>query len=174
MAWERFASPSGDYDLSHLDPFLLTVSPQDGSAGYRVLVSFGHHTFTREVRAGDEEGLKHAVDGDVRCFCAERHRCSLRLPAIVRASGRGRAYFSQGRNFLLVEDMPGAKGPYAVFFNIGRARAKAFDANLFVVSAYLKPNLPPRRKLASITLVTLIGKTVRGEPITRPKPRMKK
>jgi hypothetical protein len=57
-----------------------------------------------------------------------------------------------------------------VFFNIERAKnLKAIDASLFVVSAYEKPALPPKRELQAITFATLVAKTVAGEAIKRPK-----
>lgn len=174
MGWGGFAAAGIDYDLSHLDPLILVVTPDGAGAGYRVLVTFGHHTFTREMRESDDPEWRYTVRGDPRCFCPERHGCSVYLPGIIQASAHARAYFSQGRNYLLIEDLPGLSGPYAIFFNLGRARDRAFDVNLFVVSAYPKPNLPPRRRLSAITMPTLIGKTARGERITRPPPRAKK
>ena len=37
-----------EHDLTHLRPFPITVTPKAQDApSYRVLVSFGHHTFTR-------------------------------------------------------------------------------------------------------------------------------
>jgi hypothetical protein len=79
----------------------------------------------------------------------------------------GKAYFSQTRNFLLVENLPGINGPYAVFFKVEKAKSKDFDVAMFVVSAYEKPDLP--RRLPKITFATLISKTANGQPIMRPK-----
>jgi hypothetical protein len=174
VGWRAFSAAGIHYDLSHLDPFLLVVTPKAGSVDYRALVTFGHHTFTRELRPSDDAALRYESGSDFRCFCPERHGHSMHLPRIINASANARAYFSHGRNYLLIEDMPGLRGPYAVFFNLAKARGTDFDVNLFVVSAYPKPNLPMRKRLEAITMPTLIGKTVRGEPITRPPPRAKK
>lgn len=171
MAWNNFVIGQTSYDLSHLSPFTLFVTPKaDDAPTFKVLVSFGHHTFTRELRVDDPPETRFAHGNDDRCFCPVRHQHSLALPRIVNEGSFGRAYFSQTRNFLLIEDLPGVEGPYAVFFNIEKAKnLKGIDASLFIVSAYAKPGLPPKKKLPAITFATLVSKTVAGEPVKRPK-----
>lgn len=156
------------YGLSHLNPFTIRVAPKgEGAPIFKVLVSFGSHTFSREWQAGDRPDFAVTDDTGTRCFCPIRHGHSLNLPRIVAAAVQGKAYFSQRQNFLLVEALPGLNGPYAIFFNVQKAKSKEFDVAMFVVSAYEKPNLP--RKLPTITFATLIAKTSRGEPVYRPK-----
>jgi hypothetical protein len=171
VAWSKFSAGQIDYDLSHLSPFTLAVTPKAPDAPtFKVLVSFGHHTFTREITKDDPAEMQFLHKDDARCFCPARHGHSRELPRIVTEGASGRAYFSQTRNYLLVENLSGIPGPYAVFFNIQRARSlKAIDATLFVVSAYPKPGLPPKRDLPAITFATLVSKTVAGEQIKRPK-----
>jgi hypothetical protein len=171
VAWNKFSAGPTDYDLSHLSPFTLSVTPKAAEAPtFKVLVSFGHHTFTRELNAADPLEMRFSHNNDTRCFCPVRHGHSQELPRIVTEGATGRAYFSQTRNYLLVENLPGVIGPYAVFFNIERAKnLKAIDATLFVVSAYPKPGLPPKRDLPAITFATLVSKTVAGHEIRRPK-----
>ncbi|MGE5502737.1 MAG: hypothetical protein ACM3W4_12545 [Ignavibacteriales bacterium] len=170
MAWDRFVIGDTEYDLTHLRPFTLNVTPKsEGAPTFKVLVAFGHHTFTRDLRAGDPEELRFDHRGDVRCFCTERYGFSTNLPRIVTAASSGRAYFSQSRNYLLVEDLPGLAGPYAVFFNIERSRLTGVHANMFVVSAYPKPRLPAKNRLPAITFAALVSKTAAGEPIRRPR-----
>lgn len=170
VTWGRFIVEKAEHDLAHLDPFTLRVTPRAADAPtFRVLVTFGHHTFTRELREDDPAHLKFSHNGDDRCFCPTRHRHSLELPRVVGQAATGRAFFSQNRNFLLVEDLPGLEGPYVVFFNMERARIKNIDAAMFVVSAYHKPNLPPRANLGAITFATLVSKTVAGTQVRRPK-----
>jgi hypothetical protein len=171
VAWNKFVIGHTSYDLSHLKPFTLSVTPKsDNAPTFKVLVSFGHHTFTRELSEGDPPEMKFSHGSDDRCFCPVRHEHSLALPRIVNEGASGRAYFSQTRNFLLVENLPGVEGPYAVFFNIEKAKnLKGVDASLFIVSAYAKPSLPPKRKLPAITFATLVSKTVAREPVRRPK-----
>jgi hypothetical protein len=106
-------------------------------------------------------------DSEVRCFCPIRYGRSLSLPQIIRDGVAGKAFFGQKRNYLITKRLPETVGPYAVFFNLERAKSKHFDVAMFVVSAYEKPQLP--RSLPTITFATLVAKTARGEPIVRPK-----
>lgn len=170
MTWGTFKAGEAEYDLTHLSPFTLSVTPKaEGAPTFKVLVSFGHHTFTREMNGHDHGDMKFVHGQEERCFCPERHGHSLELPRIVTGGATGRAYFSQKRNYLLVEDLPGVVGPYAVFFNIERARLAGVDAAMFVVSAYPKPALPPKKQLPAITFATLVSKTIAGEQVARPK-----
>lgn len=160
-----------EYDLSHLGHFTLSVTPRaEGAPTYKVLVSFGCHTFTRTFEDGlDNPDHLYEEDGELRCFCHDRYLASKGLPTLIRQGAVGRAYFSQGRNYMLI-DQPLGGDPYAVFFNIERAKAlKGIQVTMFVVSAYLKPGLPARSRLPAISFPTLVSKTVRGERITRPK-----
>lgn len=158
-----------EYDCSHLDPFMVEIEPHvDGGRGYKVLVSFSCHTFTRERKECDPPDFIYEEDGEVRCFCQDRYLASLSLKHLIRHHCRGKAYFSEKRNFMLIEQALGGP-PYAIFFNIERARIKSADVAMFVASAYEKPGLPAKSRLPSITFRTLVHKTVRGEKITKPK-----
>lgn len=160
-----------EHDLAHLNPFTLSVTPNaPGAPTFKVLVSFGHHTFTRTfVEGHDQEEYRYTENGDMRCFCPDRHLASKGLPGLINTAAKGKAYFSQNRNYMLIDQPLG--GPvYAVFFNIAATKAvKSVDASMFVVSAYEKPNLPSKSRLPAISFATLIAKTIRGEPIKRPK-----
>jgi hypothetical protein len=172
VKWQAFESGGQVFDLDHLSPFTITVTPKaEGAPSFKVLVTFGHHCFTREWQAGlDDAAMRYAVGREVRCFCTVRHGLSLGLPAIVNAAATGKVYFSQDRNYLIVEAVDGLAAPYAVFFKLEKAeRAHNADAVMFVVSAYEKRNLPAKSRLPSISFATLIAKTVRGERITPPK-----
>jgi len=160
-----------DHDLSHLDPFTVVVtSKTEGAESYKVLVSFGHHTFTRTfVEADDNPAYRYAENNDPRCFCPDRFLASKGLPGLVAACANGKAYFSQNHNYMLL-DQPLGGPPYAVFFNIERTKAiPGIAANMFVVSAYEKPGLPAKSRLPSISFATLVTKTVLGQAIRRPK-----
>lgn len=169
MSWGKYNHAGVEYDLSHLSPFTVAVTPKsEGAPTYKVLVSFGHHTFSRDWADGDPRELQVVVGREApRCVCPARVDLSKNLPGIVAGSSSGRAYFSEGRNFLFVENLAGLNGPYAVFFNMERGRSKGIDATMFVVSAYEKPALPQR--LPAITFATLVSKTVAGQRVTRPK-----
>jgi len=172
MKWPTVEIAGRPYTLGHLSPFTIAVTPRaDGAPSFKVLVTFGHHCFTREWQEGqDDIALRYTVGRDVRCFCTVRHRLSLALPAIVNAAATGKVYFSQDRNYLIVEAVDGLSGPYAVFFKMEKPeRVHNADAIMFVVSAYEKRNLPARSRLPSISFATLVAKTARGERITPPK-----
>ncbi len=101
----------------------------------------------------------------MRCFCVDRHRLSFLLPDMLRRAATGRVFFSEGRNLLCVQWLDEPERPYAAFFNIEKSRQKGIDANVFVVSAYEKPNLPA--KLPSVTFATLVREVMSGR---RPRP----
>lgn len=159
------------YSLSHLRPFTLGVTPKgEDTPTFKLFVSFGSHVYSKRWEPAYRDDHRLDYGREVRCFCPTRHGHSLHLPGIIQTAVSGKAYFSQGRNYLLVENLPGLNAPYAVFFNVEAARRSSnFDAAMFVVSAYEKPGLPPRSTLPAITFPTLIAKTVRGEKVMRPK-----
>lgn len=163
MKWGQFVVRGTPYDLTHLDPFIMTVRAQaQGAPIRRVFVKFGSHCFTRDVEPHDHKDF-HFPDGrSVRTFCPVRHGWSQGLPAIVRAARSGYAYSSRQQNFLLVEPRSGA--PYTAFFNLEPARSKKLDAVMTIVSAYEKPNLPP--ELPATPFVALVGRAATGQRIT--------
>jgi hypothetical protein len=122
MSWGKKRIAGIDYDLSHLDPFQMLVTPTgERPPTYDVRVSFGCHTFTRELRADDKPDLHFKSGKETRCFCVDRHRLSLELPDMIRYAANGRAYFSQGANFLIVELGAGTNEPYVAFFYLEKA-----------------------------------------------------
>ena len=159
-----------DHDLTHLDPFTINVTPKVAGANtYKVLVSFGHHTFTKAIAEGDNLAYRYTEGTDERCICPDRLLASKGLPALVTQSAGGKAYFSQSYNYMLI-DQPLGGPPYVVFFNLEANKAiKGVHASMFVISAYEKPALPSRSSLPAISFGTLVHKTVRGEKVVRPK-----
>lgn len=157
-----------EYDCSHLDPFVIELPPFDSGRGYKVLVSFSCHAFTRSPIEGDPESFLYEEGGEVRCFCQDRYLASKGLKNLIRYHSGGKAYFSERRNFMLIEQPLGG-APYAIFFNVERAKIKSVDALMFVASAYEKPNLPAKSQLPSISFRTLVHKTVQQESIRKPK-----
>ncbi len=169
MSWGRRRIAGVVYDLRHLDPFDMIVTPQHvGAAVYKVRVSFGAHTFTRKLKPTDTPDL-HFPDGcETRCFCTKRHGYSIHLPEIVRASVNGRAYFgNRDMRYLLLDRLPGLNAPYVVAFKVAKAKDRSHDATMFVVSAHERPSLPS--DLRVIKVGTLISLTMQGKPILRPK-----
>lgn len=158
-----------EYDCSHLDPFMVEIEPRaDEERGYKVLVSFSCHAFTRKPIEGDPPDFIYKEDGEVRCFCQDRYLASKGLKKLIRYHCKGKAYFSEKRNFMLIEQALGGP-PYAIFFKIERANINSADVAMFVASAYEKPGLPAKSRMPSITFRTLVHKTVRGEKIIKPK-----
>jgi hypothetical protein len=160
-----------EYDLTHLNPFTIDIQAKaEGAKAYRVLVSFGHHTFTKRFEEGiDPDALIHIEDGERRCFCQDRYTASKGLRSLIYHNRKGKAYFSNKHNFMLI-DQPLGGHPYAVFFTLQRERnIQNVDAIMFIISAYEKPNLPAKSSLPSISFATLTHKTVRNERIIRPK-----
>jgi hypothetical protein len=168
---EPFRALGVVYDLSHLEPFVFLVTPKaDGAPNYRVLATFGHHTFCRHCEPRDDAAFLYEEHGDARSFCPVRYEQSLALPRIIRfAASGGKAYFSQRDNFLLIDNLPGLAAPYVVLFNVKRSRQNTIDCNMFVSSAYEKPGLPPLQHLRRISFATLIATVAQGRPVKRPK-----
>lgn len=157
--------------FSHLSPFVFVMAadmPQ--LARLSVLVSFGHHTYSRSITADDDPKWQLGPPNDRRCFCPERHALSFGLPDAIRRAAEGRVYFSQDwrldqRNFLIIETGQGA--PYIAAFNLVRARQVNADLAMFVVSAYVRENLKVSR-LERIKFRTLAQKIASGVPVHRP------
>ncbi len=156
------------YDLRHLNPFMISVTPAEGSLTYLVAVRFGCHAFTREWKGDETPDFRFNNGSEVRCFCPVRHQLSRHLPDIVRrtASTGGRAYFDAKHNYLLIDRLPELEGPYAVFFTMERSKHPMADVAMFVISAYEKKRLP--RNIPKITFTTLVAKHARGERVRKP------
>jgi hypothetical protein len=171
VRWRPKRIAGKDYGLSHLDPFLLAVTPKaEGAQTYSVRVSFGCHTFTRDLQHGDTPDLYFRFKNDIRCFCFDRYKQSLELPDIIRYAAAGRVYFSERSNFLIVENLSNENAPYVAFFAIEKARKDdGHDAAMFVTSAHPRPGLPD--KLPAVTFATLVDYKVNNRPLKRPEPR---
>ena len=163
VSWGKFAAAGIEYDLTHLDPFVLRVRPSSpGAPIFAVRVQFGAHCFTKKSSQIDSADFRFMDGGKERCFCPIRHERSLDLPSIVKNARSGFAYTSQRQNYLLVKPDENAT-PYAVFFDLKAVRSGKYDAVMSVVSAYLKPNLATQ--LPSIPFTALIARTARGQAI---------
>jgi len=173
VPWGTFIYRGVERDLAHLDAFTFIVkATAEGARAYKVLVSFSHHVFTRDIMDGDRAADAFGPPHDLRCFCDDRHQRSKALPAIIAAAATGKAYFPgpghpQQRNFLLI-DIGDGDPPYLVVFNLEKATAMGVDVRMFVVSAHPRPGLPARSRMNSIRFATLISKVARGEKIVRP------
>lgn len=168
MRWGKKRIAGKDYDLGHLDPFTLKVTPKvEGADTYVVRTTFGFHTFTRDLTEEDKPDLHITHQGEKRCFCTDRYDLSRELPDLIRYASGGRVYFSQRANFLIVESLADKNAPYVAFFRIEKAKkADGYDVAMFVTSAHLRPALPDR--LPAITFATLVDYTYQQKALTRP------
>jgi hypothetical protein len=168
MSWGLIKIDGTEYDLTHLDDAVIDVGTKtDPTVTFRVLISYGCHCFTREVQLLDPVSHRIADGAKWRSFCPIRTRLSKTLPGLIRdAADGGLAYFSDGVHMLLVDDVTTDKGPYAVFFKTVKAHQKNLDVVLFVVSAYLKPELAER--LPAVPFVSLIERSSKGFTPQRP------
>lgn len=168
MSWGTKRIAGVDYDLTHLNPFDLDVTPPyQGAPTHRVRVSFGFHTFTRTVLSTDTPDFHVWDGGQCRCFCLHRYPQSIHLPGFIKSAANGKAYFgNKNQNYLLIENLVGTNAPYVIVFKVDRGERKR-DATMFIVSAHDRPGMSLNQP--SIRLGTLIALTVQGKPIKRPK-----
>ena len=108
-----------------------------------------------------------------RAFCFDRHRWSLRLPAIVAQLGERRCYFTGHSNWLVIEDITHRGEPveYEVFFRLRRAAASAL--RLVIESAYVRDISKgragiPRNRRSIVRFRVMAAKILRGEAIRDP------
>jgi hypothetical protein len=156
------------YDLNHLNPFFMDIAPKfPGAPTYRVRVSFGCHTFTREFKPADTPDVRFTHKGETRCFCTHRHNCSLQLPPILQGQ-ISRVYFTQRGTYFIAPRLPRLASPYFITFDVERSKSPGHVVSMFVASAYEKTDMPT--EVSAITMATLISKTAVGGRITPPRP----
>jgi hypothetical protein len=175
MRWAPYVNAQGRaYPLHHLHPFHRPVElpAQNGKPARELMlyVSFGLHTFTREIVISDRDSDLYTDDRESRAFDIDRYQRSAKLPGIFLTLERRKLEFARSKhgvlNYVTLELEGGVK--YAAFFNLRRFHKMGPDAiHLAVLSAYpLTPGKPHPGK-GRINLNTLIGHTLRG---TKPHP----
>ena len=171
MEWKPKKIAGKVYDLSHVHDFRLEVKPKaEAAPTYNVRVSFGFHCFTRDPVDEDTPDLHMLYDGEKRSFCFDRYELSKELAEAIKYAASGRAYFTQRANFLIVESLSQQNAPYAIFFDIEKAKkADGYDAAMFVTSAHLRPDLPD--KLPPVTFATIVAYRIQGKQLKRPESR---
>lgn len=171
MVWGTFKAGTTEFDLSHLDPFTMSVTtnaPGPGTVTREVRVIFGCHTFTREWEEDDPEELRFDDSGHLRCFCPARHALSISLPDLIRQAALGKVHFNNKRSpFLTVHNVPSANGPYLIYFDAIRAKKGGLHVVIDVRSAHCKPGFTPTTP--QISFATVIGLTAASRPVNRPK-----
>lgn len=161
MTWGSRKIQGTEYSLRHLDPFLLRV--QCGDKSYRLQVSFGAHSFTREVKDGDTPDLRFMDGNTARTFCVERYAHSLHLRSAICRAVDGVVCNSRN-TMVLSTTLPGLDGPYLIVFTLRKNNGRRFDARLDVRSAHHRPNLDPglqQVKFRVVVATIMKGKRVR-------------
>lgn len=154
-AWHAHELNGVAYNLTHLDPFDLTVhvAAVEGKPGrpgkiafaITLMVHFSHHCFTTSSSAAEPVVSVLAYTdtrrGETRNFCVERWTLSKCLPDLIRTLQTRRCYLTGRGNFFTVEGETAA-GNYTVFFNVRMVAADR--AIFFVESAYERFDSPHR------------------------------
>lgn len=154
-AWHAHDMDGVVYDLTHLDPFDLTVhvaavEAKPGRPGkiafaITLIVHFSHHCFTTSCTADAPVASVRAYTdtrrGETRNFCVGRWTLSKCLPDLIRTLQARRCYLTGRGNFFTVEGA-GTVGDYTVFFNVRMVAAGR--AIFFVESAYERFDSPHR------------------------------
>jgi hypothetical protein len=176
MQWEDHTPRKGEsYCLRHLHPMefdhVMPPSASHPEVTVRVHVSFGLHTFTREIKADDLPEDAYSDNRETRCFCPERYAHSHRLPAIVREIPTCRKlYFSRTKsgliNYATFETADGKT--YGVYFDVMRYKSRGPNtALLTVLSAYVHREAKRDTRQGKVGFNVLLGHALRG---TKPHP----
>jgi hypothetical protein len=153
------------YTLEHLEPFSFTLETE---AGPRVVdVHFSCHCFTEDITPAHSPDLRYTHGHETRAFAFDRHELSKLLPQMISKLGSRSVYFSKMSNFFILRQDPatGFTGPYLVFFNVTRSKAKGVHVLMNIESAYMKPGMTDRA--APVKFTTLIEKTAARQDVPR-------
>jgi hypothetical protein len=146
------------YDLSHLKPFAIEVTPaKQPQRRVRVAVSFGFHTFTRKRRTGDPGHLILGTANSARTICADRLECSKHLPDIIRQASAGRVRVSHDGNYLIPTIIPIVMIEHATIFKLEQSVGENSDVRMFVISGHPRPHQPDLREVNFVKLVTRVA-----------------
>jgi len=160
MNWGKRKIAGTEYSLEHLNSFMLAIICNGKS--YKLQVSFGAHSFTREYREGDTIDLQFMDGNTRRTFCVERYAHSLHLPAAICQAVEGMVCNSRD-TMVFDATLPGLDGPYLIVFNLRPTPGKRFDARLYVRSAHHRPNLA--KNLPEVSFSVVVVNTIRKRPI---------
>jgi hypothetical protein len=152
------------YDLGHLDTFSFALTV--GEADFTVEVAFSCHCFTEKLNQAHTPDLLYVHGHERRAFNIERYELSKVLPALFQGLGTRSVYWSERRDFFVLQDMttPAGRGPYLVFFDALRSSKKDIHVRLDVTSAYLKPGMS--LYAAPVKFTTLISSVATNRALT--------
>jgi hypothetical protein len=176
MQWKDHTPRKGEsYCLKHLHPIefdhIMPPSKLHPEATVMVHVSFGLHTFTRDIKADDPPEDDYSDNRETRCFDYERYKHSHRLPVIVREIPTCRKlYFSRTRtgliNYATFDTADGKT--YAVFFDVMRYKSRGPNTALLTIeSAYELHETKLDTREGRVSFNVLLGHALRG---TKPNP----
>lgn len=155
-----FTFGGNDYLLDHLRGFRAVVPAKDPLAAPAVLqVTFSCHVFSQKWEDGFDQERHFVEDGEPRAFCPVRYGCSIILPQLVNYHVQGKAYEGRdskgARNHFFYAEADGVS--YPIFFRLGRANnIRGAHGILHIISAYQKPDLPPKHKLQAVKFARLV------------------
>lgn len=181
-----------DYDLSHLKDFEvefeIAATKKHSEITAKMLIQYSSHCVSVGPPRGKpfnfgELGEDHLViddRGNKRRFCSERYEWSKHLPDIIQSlPGDRRCFFTGRKNWLSIEILNSSEVPqtrkYEVFFNLRRKSSNFL--RVYVESGYVRAaddevHRPHDfRRRDKVRGKILLAKTLRKEPINRPKGR---
>lgn len=179
MNWQPFHYLDKVYELNHLDAFeVIYQQPAQGikpAQHYSVLVSFGHHCFTRGVREG--EVLKmlypHGPKHEDRLFDLERYELSKKLPDLIKELMRHKC-FHTGRDdgtYFIIEllDKDGERIEYEAYFKL--FKNSQGQLRLIIESAFRRDlsRISSRPKRKPIRFDIILFNTQQGKKIQTPR-----
>ena len=166
MQWGKRTVAGVEYDLTHLDPFILTMPSHNGAAEIAARVRFGSHVFTIKWDTNYIDDYRVTDGKKSRCFCPERFGHSTHLRGLVELSCPGRVLFDPARKLVMLGNPPGTLSPYAMFFEMDRVVGRPYELDIVVVSAHAQPHLKAKLGMSCPHLARIVAD---GNPIPWPK-----
>lgn len=174
IAWKTPTIGGKPYDLSHLHPYLWTITiPPKGETPalqLNINVTFGLHCFARDQLPGEKVDAEcwYSDSREKRVFCLLRWELSKQLPEIIATLDRRRCMHTKGEEFVTVEvAREGRILEYAVFFTVTKAKkAEGAQLNLFVNSAHERYDPLTYKKPISFKFIVL--NRFQGKKIKKP------
>ena len=165
--WSPFSHENRLIDLSHLEPFEISVTTPSGAVR-RVFVTFSSHTFTRGIEPADPAEYSCF---DSRIFCETRYQLSQELPGILQGFPSVRVFQTwERRSYVYLASVEAGTegGPYHVFFGLKkRHNQHPGGINLTVESAYRKDpsSYTPPKRPQSVRFGLLVEKVFLNQPL---------
>lgn len=160
--WMPIAVDGGLIDLSHLEPFELSVMPAGAFEAVTISVRFHDHCFTETYDPERHDGFvvtSQASRHERRAFNPERYRLSRFLPEIIGEIETKRIASTREGNMVRVTLTDGRI--YPVFFTLRRENARRLS--MFVVSAYAWTRHDRPATTGEMTFRVAVAKVLKGE-----------